>query len=209
MGLPDLSISRLLDPLRHLPILGGSADYFHIDLSSRYRPAMAPIRMVLVGTCILLLSAIFWSVAQTVSGYQEAWSIATELERVREQDRQLVAEARNEGIDLSAEALQRLPAEVELANQLLEKRMFSWTNFLAGLEQAIPPQLALSSIRLESGGTVVHLTGTAMNLESITALTVGLQDHPTFKDPVLGQHRVGTNGLVEFNVTVRYRREGA
>jgi Tfp pilus assembly protein PilN len=98
---------------------------------------------------------------------------------------------------------------VALANQLLEKRMFSWTQFLTGLEQAIPPRLALSSVRLDAGGTNVHLTGTAMALEDITAFTVGLQDHPTFKDPVLAQHRVGQNGLVEFDVTLRYRREGA
>jgi len=97
---------------------------------------------------------------------------------------------------------------VDLANQLLEKRMFSWTTFLTGLEQVIPQRLALSSVRLDAGEATVHLTGTAMSLEDITAFTVGLQDHPTFKDPVLAQHRAGTNGLVEFDITLRYRREG-
>ncbi len=81
---------------------------------------------------------------------------------------------------------------------------------LAGfeLEQAIPARLALSSVQFDAGGAVVHLTGTAMSLEDITAFTVGLQDHPMFKDPVLAQHRAGANGLVEFNVTLRYRQIG-
>jgi Tfp pilus assembly protein PilN len=153
--------------------------------------------------------SILWNLGQAVVVYRQTWTIQAELERVRQQDDQLLAEARQEGIDLSEAVLQRLPAEVDLANQLLEKRTFSWTKFLAGLEQAIPPRLALSSIRLDAGGTTVYLTGTAMNLEDITAFTIGLQDHPTFKDPVLAQHRVGLNGQVEFDVTLHYRREGA
>ena len=209
MGLTNFSVGQLVEPLRHIPMLGGTNDQFHINLSSRYRPSLAPLRMLLVGSCAVLLLGILWSFGQAVLAHQESLTIAAELDRARQQDDQLVVEARQEGIDLSEGALQRLPAEVDLANQLLEKRTFSWTKFLTGLEQAIPPRLALSSVRLDTGGTTVHLTGTAMSLEDITAFTVGLQDHPTFKDPVLAQHRAGTNGLVEFDVTLRYRREGA
>lgn len=204
----NLSFGQLVKPLRHIQMLGGTHDHIHINLSSRYRPYMAPLRMLLVGSCAVLLLGILWNFGQAVLGHQESWTIAAELDRVHQQDDQLVAEARQEGIDLSEGALQRLPAEVALANQLLEKRTFSWTKFMSGLEQAIPPRLALSSVRLDTGGTMVHLTGTAISLEDITAFTVGLQDHPTFKDPVLAQHRVGMNGLVEFDVTLRYRREG-
>lgn len=71
-----------------------------------------------------------------------------------------------------------------------------------------PPRLALTSVRLDQSSKTVQLTGTAVSLEDITAFTVGLQDHVTFKDPVLAQHRVGSSGLVEFDVTVRYRKAG-
>lgn len=209
MGLTSRIFDHLLEGLRSVLMLGGSNDYFQINVSSRYRPSVAPIRIVLIGSCALLLLGILWNLGQAILGYQESLSIEAELDRSRQQDAQLVEEARQEGLDLSDAALQQLPNEVALANQLLEKRAFSWTKFLSGLEQAIPPRLALSSVRLETGGTSVHLTGSAMSLEDITAFTVGLQDHPTFKDPVLAQHRVGTNGLVEFDVTLRYRREGA
>jgi hypothetical protein len=205
----NVSIGRLAERLRSLLLLGGSRDSFHINLSSRYRAATAPFRTLLMAACAMLLLGIFWSAGQAVLAYQEARIIAAELERTRQQDAQLVAEAQQEGIDLSEEALQRLPTEVALANQLLQKRIFSWTRFLAGLEQVIPSRLALSSVRFDAGGALVHLTGTAMSLEDITAFTVGLQDHPSFTDPVLAQHRAGTNGLVEFDVTLRYRQGGA
>lgn len=187
----------------------GPQGYFRIPLATRFRWYLQPLRSVLMMCCAGLCIVILWSIAQTVLGYQEVWRMSAELEHVRQQDQQVLAEATQEGIDLSEQAMQQLPAEVALANQLLDKRTFSWTAFLAGLEQALPPRLALTSVRLESGGTLVHLTGSATTLEDLTAFTVGLQDHPKFKDPVLAQHRVGPSGLVEFDVTVRYRREGA
>jgi hypothetical protein len=208
MNLYGNSLKGILGQMR-LPVAARSTGkYFHINLSSRYRWYLGPLRLVLIGASGLLLAGILWNIGQAIVTYRESRQIAAELERVRQQDYQLVTEAAQEGIDLSDAALRQLPAEVTLANQLLEKRTFSWTMFLSGLEQAIPPRLVLSSVRLDPGGSTVHLTGTAMSLEDITAFTVGLQDHPKFKDPVLAQHRAEGNGLVGFDVTVRYRREG-
>jgi Tfp pilus assembly protein PilN len=191
-----------------LPLLSDADQRFQINLSSQYRTATAPVRLLLIGGCVLLVCGILWDMRQGLLVHQEIQMIEAELNRVRQLDRTLMEEAKREGIDLSEEALKRLPFEVELANQLLEKRTFSWTKFLTELEQAIPPRLALSSVRLDQAGKTVQLAGTAISLEDITAFTVGLQDHATFKDPVLAQHRVGSNGLVEFDVTVQYRREG-
>ena len=179
--------------------------YFRIELSSRYRWYLAPLRLVFMAGCGVLSVMILWDAAQTIVAYQEAHAIRLRLERVHEQDQQLLAEAKQEEIDLSESSLQRLPAEVQLANQLLTKRSFSWTQFLSGLEEAIPPRVAIESVRLDPGSAVIHLTGLAISLEDVTALTVKLQDHPIFRDPVLGQHRTGSTGLVEFDLMLRYR----
>jgi len=152
--------------------------------------------------------SVAWNIWQGVLIYEESQVIAAELERVRQMDQAVIAESRKEGIDLSAGALKRLSSEVDLANQLLEKRTFSWTTFLTELERTIPPRLVLTSVRLDQSSMTVQLTGTAVSLEDITAFTVGLHNHATFKDPVLAQHRVGSNGLVEFDVSVRYRQTG-
>ncbi len=178
---------------------------FRINLSSRFRWYLKPIRLglfVLVGA---VAAAIVWDLGQIWTARGEAEEITVALQRVREQDRAFVAASAKEGIDLSDAAMQRLPAEVALANQLLEKRVFSWTRFLTELEQAIPPRLAITSIRLDPSSSIIRLNGAALSLEDVTALTVAMQDHPTFKDPVLGQHRDAGNGLVEFDLMLRYR----
>jgi len=195
----------LAGPLNLLPGLFRQRSFFHIELSSRYRWYLAPIRLVLMVVCGVLGVMMGWDIAQTIWTYQEARAIQGRLERVREQDQQLLAEAKQHEIDLSESSLQGLPAEVALANQLLAKRNFSWTQFLSGLEEVIPPRVAIESVRLDPGSAVIHLTGSAVSLEDVTALTVKLQDHQTFHDPVLGQHRTGSTGLVEFDLMLRYR----
>jgi len=187
----------------------GGARYFDIELSGRYRWYVAPTRLLLVALSGILGVAILWSVAQTGMTMRDRHDMQARLDHVRMQDHQLLAQAQQEGIDLSGPSLQQLPAEVILANQLLAKRHFSWTQFLSALEAAIPQYVSIKSIHLEPGSAVVHMTGSAVTIEDVTALTVTLQDHALFRDPVLGQHRVGVDGLVEFDLTLRYRQPGA
>ena len=189
-------------------VMPGRARYFHIELSSRYRWYVAPARMMLVALCGTIGGAILWSGIQTGMTLHDLQDVQAGLDHVRMQDQQLLAQAQREGLDLSGGSLQQLPAEVSLANQVLTKRHFSWTQFLSALESAIPRQVSMKTIRLDPGGGVVHITGLAVTVEDVTALTVTLQDHAAFYDPILGQHRVRPDGLVEFDLMLRYRQPG-
>jgi Tfp pilus assembly protein PilN len=189
-------------------VMPGGARFFHIELGSRYRWYVAPTRLVLVALSGIVGASIIWSVAQTALMLRDRQHMQARLDHARMQDQQLLAEAQQEGIDLSGPSSNQLPVEVSLANQLLTKRNFSWTQFLSALEAAIPQQVSIKSIRLDPGSAVVHMTGLAVKVEDVTALTVTLQDHAVFRDPVLGQHRVGPDGLVEFDLTLRYRQPG-
>ena len=203
------SLHTLVGRVNSVLVTPGGARYFHIELSSRHRWYVGPACFVLVALSGIIGVAILWSVTQTVMTMREWQDMQARLEHVRMQDRQLLAEAQQEKIDLSGLSLQQLPTEVSLANQLLTKRHFSWTQFLSNLEAAIPQHVSIKSIRLDPGSAVVHMTGLAVTVEDVTALTVTLQDHAVFRDPVLGQHRMGPDGLVEFDLTLRYRQPGA
>ena len=186
----------------------GGGQFFHIELGSRYRWYLAPARLVLVTLSGIVGVLILWSMAQTIMTMRDQQDMQARLDHVRMQDHELLAAAQQEGTDLSGPSSQQLSLEVGVANQLLTKRNFSWTQFLSALEAAIPKHVSIKSIRLDPGSAVVHMTGLAVTVEDVTALTVTLQDHAVFRDPVLGQHRVGPNGLVEFDLTLRYRQPG-
>ena len=183
----------------------GGTKYFHLELASRHRPYLAPLRVLLKATTVGLIVWACWSTAEALLAFQGLHETEARLNQARAQDQQLIEQARAEGIDLSEAALRQLPGEVALANQLLTKRNFSWTQFLSGLEEAIPPRVSIKSVRLDPASAVIHMTGAAVTVEDVTGFTLKLQSHPVFHDPVLGQHHLGGDGLVEFDLMLKYR----
>ena len=183
----------------------GGTKYFHLELASRHRPYLAPLRVLLKTTTVGLIVWACWSTAEALLAFQGLHETEARLNQARAQDQQLIDEARAAGIDLSESALRQLPGEVALANQLLTKRNFSWTQFLSGLEEAIPPRVSIKSVRLDPASAVIHMTGAAVTVEDVTGFTLKLQSHPVFHDPVLGQHHLGGDGLVEFDLMLKYR----
>ena len=183
----------------------GGTKYFHLELASRHRPYLAPLRVLLKATTLGLIVWACWSTAEALLAFQGLHETEARLNQARAQDLQLIDEARAAGIDLSEAALRQLPGEVALANQLLTKRNFSWTQFLSGLEEAIPPRVSIKSVRLDPASAVIHMTGAAVTVEDVTGFTLKLQSHPVFHDPVLGQHHLGGDGLVEFDLMLKYR----
>ena len=198
-------LTRVADRIGSFRWQTGGSTYFHIELGSRYRAYVAPARLVLQFTALGLGLWLSWNAAQAWMAYQDLQELQARLDQVREQDQQLIREAQAEGMDLSDAALRQLPAEVGLANQLLAKRNFSWTQFLSGLEEVIPPRVSIKGVRLDPASAVIHMTGAAVSVEDVTAFTLKLQSHPVFHDPVLGQHHLGNDGLVEFDLRLKYR----
>jgi Tfp pilus assembly protein PilN len=198
-------ITRLADQVGSFRWQTGGSTYFQIELGSRHRVYVAPARWVLRFAVVVLGICLSWNATQTWLAYQDLREIQLRLDQVREEDQQLIREAQTQGFDLSEAALRQLPAEVSLANQLLAKRNFSWTHFLSGLEEAIPPRVSIKGVRLDPASAVIHMTGAAATVEDVTALTLRLQSHPVFHDPVLGQHHLRNDGLVEFDLKLKYR----
>ncbi len=198
-------ITRIADRIGSFRWQTGGTTYFHVELGNRSRRYVAPARVVFQAVAIGLGLLVSWNVVQTWLAFQNLQELQARLEDAREQDQRLLKEAQAAGFDLSEAALQRLPAEVALANQLLAKRNFSWTHFLSGLEEAIPPRVSIKGVRLDPASAVIHMTGAAVTVEDVTALTLKLQSHPVFHDPVLGQHHLGSDGLVEFDLKLKYR----
>ena len=198
-------MTRIADRIGSFRWQTGGTTYFHIELGCRFRRYVAPTGVVLQALAMGLALLVSWNVVQTWLAFQNLQELQARLEDAREQDQRLLKEAQAAGLDLSEAALQRLPAEVALANQLLAKRNFSWTHFLSGLEEAIPPRVSIKGVRLDPASAVIHMTGAAVTVEDVTALTLKLQSHPVFHDPVLGQHHLGSDGLVEFDLKLKYR----
>jgi hypothetical protein len=191
-----------------LPALAGLRKVpTRVNLGSGTRSYVGAARVALALTALLLIGLIVWDFQQAGAIGKQVVPVEQALARVRDQDSRLQLQAQAEGLDLSDAALRQLPREVAFANQIIAKRVFSWTRFLTDLEEAVPPRVAILSIHLDPKESVIALAGSALTLKDLTALIISLEDHRAFQDAVLSQHRVLETDLVEFTLTVRYHSE--
>ena len=89
--------------LLSIPSLRGAEERFQINLSSRYRTETTPFQLLLISGCVVLVCGILWDIRQGFLIHQENQNIEAELNRVRQQDRALMEEAKrevlNQGLD--------------------------------------------------------------------------------------------------------------
>lgn len=179
---------------------------FRINLSSHPGRHVAVMHAGFAVLSLLFIGLIAWDWQEVKSIREQARSVEQAIQRVREQDRRLQSQARMEMMDLSDAVLQKLPRDVAFANQVIARRAFSWTHFLHDLENAVPVGIAIHKIKIDVNTSAIALGGAALGLKELTALIISLEDHPGFKQAVLGQHHTRDNGQVEFALTVRYQR---
>ena len=178
---------------------------FQINLSTHPGRYVGVMHAGLGLLSLLFLALIVWDWQQAQIIREQGRKVEQATARVREQDQQLQAQAKTDMMDLSDAVLQRLPRDVAFANQLIARRVFSWTHFLHDLEEAVPDGIAIQNIKVDVKASSIAMGGAANGLKELTALIIGLEDHPAFQHAVLRQHRSLDSGLVEFGLTVHYK----
>ncbi len=178
---------------------------FRINLSTHPGRHVAVMHVGLGLLSLLFIALIAWDWRQAEIIREQGRMVEQATARVREQDQQLQAHAKANMLDVSDAVLQRLPRDVAFANQLIARRAFSWTHFLRDLEAAVPEGIAIQNIKVDVKASSIVMGGTASGLKELTALIIGLEDHPAFQQAVLGQHRTLDSGFVEFGLTVHYK----
>jgi Tfp pilus assembly protein PilN len=97
---------------------------------------------------------------------------------------------------------------VELVNNIIQKKMFSWTGFLAALEEALPGPSYITALTpsFTSGGTIsVQMRVTSRNLEDLLAFITALTAHG-FKDPRVGGVQKDEASRLISEITATYER---
>ena len=194
----------------------------HLPLTSSW---LHRVRLGQWGLSVLAVAAAglaVWAWWASLDLTEEARRYEVATERVQRSAQQLVADSKKIGLELSDKQTGVLEREASFANQLLEKRAFSWTRFLGDLESALPPRISIGSVALNFKDLTITLNGAARTFKDLTAFVDGLERHPAFSNVVLSNHRIkepkaeerkhGQSpdpGMqtVEFTLTVNYKVE--
>ncbi len=97
------------------------------------------------------------------------------------------------GLTLTDEQINAVRKEIAFANQLTEKRDFSWTEMLHNLEEGMPPRVSINSVRLNFQDSTIRLQGTVKTIQDLDALVTKLNEAGTFSRVGLTEHNIHTN----------------
>jgi Tfp pilus assembly protein PilN len=182
----------------------------HLNLSapSTHYLRLAQFGLHLLTVGALTLTGTFWWFGSTLN--QEIDSIDEQVSALQTANEQLIAQAQTSGLDLSLQAIQRIPPQVVFVKQVRERVGFSWTQLLNDLETAIPSDIAMNSVSLDEKHDTILLQGSATSLPDLNRLIHQLDKHPAFQQVMLSQHankkikgQVGDSEIA-FSLSVSY-----
>jgi len=99
-------------------------------------------------------------------------------------------------------------ARVDLVNEIIQKKMFSWTGFLTALEESLPGPSAITALApsFTSGGAIgVQMRVTSRSQEDLLAFITALMAHG-FKDPRVGGVQKDEASRLIAEITATYER---
>lgn len=182
----------------------------HIQLST---PGIKHLRLIQFGLKLItagglsLTFSFFW-VGTTL--HENIDALETQIYTTISDTTEIVAQAQARGMDLSDQAIKKIPGNISFIKQVRERVGFSWTQLLTDLEAAVPGRLTMSTVSLDEKTNTVLLNGSTPSLQDLNQLIHHLEKHPAFHDVILTQHAKKKNNdspsssLIVFSMKVSY-----
>lgn len=190
-------------------------------------PMVWPLRALqgsLIGLTVLSvgLTGWWWQESRDLDAIAERYETASA--RTDTLNRQFEAQLVREGLTLPEDQIALVKGKIAFANLLSDKRAFSWTRLLSELEETVPANVSIGSVRLDFSQSNIAVIGVARTLQDVNTFIQTLQTHRAFQKAVLANHAVRKGreggavtlsseggmdipgpGIVEFTLAVGYR----
>jgi len=108
---------------------------------------------------------------------------------------------------LDAAQVRMTSAETQAANDLISRRMFSWTKLLNQFEATLPPTVRITSIRpqVSRGGPVVlDVMVVGRSVADVDRFLQNLETTGDFLEPLSRDERINDQGQLEAFIETRY-----
>jgi len=139
--------------------------------------------------------------------FQEESALGSAVVREQGEMNQLNVEIQMLGTEMSGTSSERLAGATQEANELLARRAFSWTLFLNKIEDALPNEIMLTTVRPEmlNENVEVELGVVARSLDVLDLFIDSLENGGGFEGVLSSQEEVTEEGLYRAVLYGRYR----
>jgi hypothetical protein len=179
----------------------------HINLSTR---PFYNERAVQAGLAALLALAVVFTAFNAVRWRSLSVRYQALLSRVGGDERAAAGmrrEAERVRRGLNRADLDRVAAEAREANELIDRRVFSWTGLLNVVESTLPPGVRLLSLRPATdreGRLTITMVALAREPEDIQRFVDRLESGGPFRQVVSRSETTGPDGLLEVALEGQY-----
>jgi type IV pilus assembly protein PilN len=168
------------------------------NLSTRPFYNERAVRLWMMLLAVVVAAVTVFNVARVLRYSQSDTELATQAAR----DESRAAELRREAgqlrgsVDLQQIAL--ASTEARVANQLIDRRTFSWTDLFNQFEATFPDDVRITSVRpeLAEGGVQLTLTIVARSVDDVDELMRNLESTGMFSNFLSVQERFNDDGLL-------------
>ena len=186
-------------------------------------PLLRAAQGSLIGLILLCLGVSVWWWDESLTFNETAERLEAGAARTDLLNRQFEASLKRENLTLPGGQIALIQSKIAFANQLTEKRAFSWTRLLSELEEAVPAHVSVGSVKLDFHQSRIMLDGVAGSLQDVNVFVRALQGHQAFHGAVLVKHEerkthqatavnqatvgesIGTGARIEFSLAIEYR----
>ena len=140
------------------------------NLSTRPFYNERAVRLVLLGAGLVVLAATLFNVTRILQLSRQDTQLATQASSDEARARDLIASAARRRASVDPRALELASVEARQANDLIDRRTFSWTELFNRFETTEPDEVRITAVRPRldpKRGTVVTITIMARTVEDV------------------------------------------
>ncbi len=156
-------------------------------------PIVSTLRILqwsLIGLTVMSVGLIGWWWQETQELDTMAERYETAALRTATLNRQFERHLAREGLTLPGDQIALVQGKIVFANLLSEKRAFSWTRLLSELEETVPANVSIGSVKLDFQQSNIVVDGLARSLQDVNVFVETLQTHRAFQKAVLAKHEL-------------------
>jgi type IV pilus assembly protein PilN len=178
------------------------------NLSTRPFYNEGAVRVALVALAALALAATVFNVTRVIQLSRRDTRLVIQSGRDETRAVDLAASAARLRGTIDNRALERASADARLANDLIDRRTFSWTELFNRLETTLPDDVRITAIqpRLDPRrGIVLTLIVLARGVDDVNQFMENLEATGAFADLIAHENHFDEQGQLEASLDTAYR----
>jgi Tfp pilus assembly protein PilN len=156
---------------------------------------------------LVVVAATIFNVSRVIRYSRSDTQLATQAARDETKAGDLRGEAARLRASVDPRQVDQASAEARQANELIDRRTFSWTELFNRFEATLPDDVRITSVRPkidEAKGFVVIISVVAKNVDDVSLFMENLEKTAAFSSLLSREDRLTEQGLLESTLETTY-----